>query len=297
MIAICEFCNKEYKTYKNWYNRPGHHTCSRKCAGELKIKLSEKKCNQCGKTFSGKSHQGERLYCSRKCRQDYQNTHPKIHKKICRFCKKEYFVHHEQINKSYCSIECRNLSRFKNNNGKYCLECGKSFINCKAEKFCSYSCFRIFSDRNSTKHEMTCKLCGNKFLRNPGEIKKAKNHFCSSECRFEFNRGANHYEWKNVYDKTEKLALRQWSIKIKSRDNFKCCYCGESNIKLLQAHHIKTRKNFSELQFDINNGITLCITCHAKEHRNNNVVNNLILSKLKKHESKEKELDTRCCQR
>lgn len=294
MIAICEFCGKEYKTFLNWYNRTEHHTCSRECAYKLKKQSSTKVCKNCGKEFYSHNHQKDKLFCSRKCNISHKQNNPKLHNKTCNFCGKSFNVDHRQINKNYCSTECRNLSRYKN--PKFlCLECGKEFIfnQNKNKKFCSYSCFRTFSDKHSTKKELSCVNCGKIFLRNPGEIKKAKRHFCSVDCRYDYNKGKNHYEWKeNLHDKHYKLALKQWGIKVKERDQYTCQHCGETNKSLLEAHHIKDRANNPDVKYELNNGITLCITCHAKEHINNKKLYNLIINKLNSNGNFKKELDS-----
>ena len=133
---------------------------------------------------------------------------------------------------------------------------------------------------------MSCVNCGKIFLRNPGEIKKAKRHFCSVDCRYDYNKGKNHYEWKeNLHDKHYKLALKQWGIKVKERDQYTCQHCGETNRKILEAHHMKNRSKFPELQFDFNNGITLCLSCHALQHINDAKVLRLINYKINKRKS------------
>jgi 5-methylcytosine-specific restriction endonuclease McrA len=60
----------------------------------------------------------------------------------------------------------------------------------------------------------------------------------------------------------------QWSQTIKKRDNFTCRHCGKLNLKDhdCHAHHIMEWDKFPELRLDLNNGITLCRSCHRKEH-------------------------------
>lgn len=63
-----------------------------------------------------------------------------------------------------------------------------------------------------------------------------------------------------------------WRTKVIERDLFKCQKC--SSTERIQAHHIKSWNNFSEIRFDITNGITLCNSCHAKLHNNILAYNN-----------------------
>ncbi|KKL19742.1 hypothetical protein LCGC14_2462460, partial [marine sediment metagenome] len=52
---------------------------------------------------------------------------------------------------------------------------------------------------------------------------------------------------------------------VKERVNYTCEICGNKNN--IDAHHIKFVSSFPELQFDINNGMALCRSCHRREHR------------------------------
>lgn len=58
--------------------------------------------------------------------------------------------------------------------------------------------------------------------------------------------------------------IRKWSIVVKNRDSNKCVCCGE--VDNLHAHHIKSKSEYPELMYSVDNGLTLCAECHAKEH-------------------------------
>lgn len=54
-----------------------------------------------------------------------------------------------------------------------------------------------------------------------------------------------------------------WAKLIKHRDKYKCVKCGSGNN--IQAHHIEHYKD-SPNNWELSNGVTLCINCHLNEH-------------------------------
>lgn len=58
---------------------------------------------------------------------------------------------------------------------------------------------------------------------------------------------------------------QEWRLSVFERDNHVCQKClrrgGELN-----AHHIKSYKDFPELRLCLNNGTTLCKQCHKEAH-------------------------------
>lgn len=53
-----------------------------------------------------------------------------------------------------------------------------------------------------------------------------------------------------------------WEKEIKQRDNYKCRLLNNECYGRLEAHHIFNWKDYKELRYIINNGITLCIFHH-----------------------------------
>ena len=168
-----------------------------------------------------------------------------------------------------------------------CPECGKEFerqLWNNNAKFCSYDCKT--KSQSSRIVDATCINCNKTFTRKEHLLTRNKsgNIFCSKECSDQFNKGSNHYEWKeHLHDKHISLALKQWGLKIKERDEYTCQLCRETNRLLLEAHHMKCRSKFPELQFNFTNGITLCLKCHALQHLNDPKALRLITHKINKY--------------
>lgn len=58
----------------------------------------------------------------------------------------------------------------------------------------------------------------------------------------------------------------QWREKIYKRDNYTCQYCGDNSGGNLQGHHIKSWPDYPHLRYDVDNGLTVCESCHELIH-------------------------------
>lgn len=84
----------------------------------------------------------------------------------------------------------------------------------------------------------------------------------------------NHYLWVN--DRTKLKTSRRkdydtrykyWMIEVKNRDNWKCKINNSDCKGRLEAHHILSWRDYKELRYDINNGITLCQFHHPLKRK------------------------------
>lgn len=59
-----------------------------------------------------------------------------------------------------------------------------------------------------------------------------------------------------------------WSRQVKIRDHYTCRFCGEGSFdhEIVEAHHIKRKADRPDLAEVVDNGETLCMFCHIREH-------------------------------
>lgn len=98
---------------------------------------------------------------------------------------------------------------------------------------------------------------------------KAKKRLEQVKMMGKKNKGENHHSWKGGVWKNTNLAIRKsleyklWRIAVFERDNYTCIWCGQIGGEL-NADHIKPFSQYPELRFAIDNGRTLCVSCHKK---------------------------------
>lgn len=80
--------------------------------------------------------------------------------------------------------------------------------------------------------------------------------------------GAKNPNWRGGKSRGRKAEMattryKEWRKAVFKRDDYKCQMCPKRG-GYLQADHIKPWAYFPELRYDVNNGRTLCLSCHRK---------------------------------
>lgn len=82
-------------------------------------------------------------------------------------------------------------------------------------------------------------------------------------------RGENSPVWKGGISILENdrsgIEYIKWRKSVFERDHFTCQKCGKTHCNI-NAHHIYNWKDFENLRYNIDNGITLCEKCHIQFH-------------------------------
>jgi 5-methylcytosine-specific restriction endonuclease McrA len=61
-----------------------------------------------------------------------------------------------------------------------------------------------------------------------------------------------------------KIEYVLWRTAVFTRDDFTCQKCGKAEGNYIEAHHIKPWSLYPELRYAIDNGETLCKSCHKQ---------------------------------
>jgi hypothetical protein len=158
---------------------------------------------------------------------------------------------------AYCSPECR--SRKVDHT---CPGCGIVFattpgrLRQAGEVFCSKECWQRTCRRRNFAM-VRCATCRVFYFVAKKEIRRGRGKFCSPTCHLlSLPPGCN---------ARKRPKHEGWRSQVLHRDNHTCQRCGAA--EHLQAHHIKPWAKYPDLRYDLENGITLCRSCHRLAHK------------------------------
>ena len=245
----CSTCNevKDLNYFeKSKSCKDGYRNTCKLCRAASRKKYSHI-CKNCSKEF--KNNKKEAKFCSSECAGNFRSIRVKSK---CAYCNNDIYVIPSKFNKHeklYCTKDCRY------NHLKQLIK-GKNNYN--------YSSI-----------DYNCDGCDANMKVNPYRLSSLSHAFCSHECYKKnigkFYTGENNPNWNPNLTEEDRERLRnsshdEWAKKVKHRDNYKCVCCGSNKSGTLISHHLNSYNWDKEHRYDINNGVTLCNSCHKEFH-------------------------------
>lgn len=215
---------------------------------------------------------------------------------VCPICGKDFWLIPSRARKGrgkYCSKECMGRAESLYRKGEHganwgggpekkkCKLCGASYEVVKSQalksKYCSRACkdndrSASFTGRKvSVKVSIPCEVCGQQITLYPSQANRRR--YCSVRCMaigYEERTGEKSNTWRGGLTAESAKAraskeYTEWREAVFARDNWKCQDCRVGGGEL-HAHHVFSFADFPEHRFDLWNGVTLCVECHAKIH-------------------------------
>ena len=192
---------------------------------------------------------------------------------ICKRCGKTFYKLKSQVKEEsgggqFCSRNCYTPPLIKK-----CLNCGEEFRTSPSQNnnYCSQKCSWSSAERNKKIGEKQSALHAVPSFRSKF-MEWIKTRSASDEWKnsAHFQKGENHPAYKGNASAREsamgQYEYKKWRKDVFARDCYTCQDCGVKGV-YIHAHHIKEWAKFPELRYDLNNGVTLCETCHKKRHK------------------------------
>lgn len=267
------------------------------------LKRIYKKCSMCNEVKLYNKFEKKKAQC-RKCRNE--KYHPRkttnVERSVkrsritfnCDFCGKESTKtrsEYERKKNHFCNKECHDKwnEKVKCN----CTECNKEIFlikthyNKSENHFCNSKCMGKYMSKTRVKEnnvrwnggnvKCNCDFCGKDIEVKRSIYKIRKNNFCNLKCMGEWksinevgekNRNYNPNltdEDRKYYRKADR-GLKKFIKGVYERDRYTCQCCGKVGGKL-NAHHLNGYHWDKGNRINIDNGVTLCASCHKDFHK------------------------------
>lgn len=254
---------------------------------------------KCGEKSNGKSRSLKIYRCLCDCGEETMKSREQLTRNQIPSCEKcaRKFRFIDLSNKKFGKLTVLNLYEsgdYKLTKWNCICECGniKVFLTTQLTTGRTKSCGCVYKNKDKTRIDLIgktfgklivvkksneqsmwlCKCdCGNEVICRSTSLKSGSTKSCGC-FRKEKLSGENSRYWKGGVTKENKenkknysFFLIKWSKNIKERDNNECKKCKKT--EKLHAHHIINILFDITKILDINNGITLCETCHKNFHK------------------------------
>ena len=198
----------------------------------------------------------------------------------CQICNQEFEWRGIRVNRFTCSKKCKyvrfgNLLRGIKRPSYIGKKISKSKLGYKysekARKNMKFSRLKYFKEHPEAKEKLRKMYVGRKLtLETKLKISKSLQKV--------IKRGSENHNWKGgvtpIYKVIRKsLKYKLWREEVFKRDNYICQMCNQRGGDL-RGDHIKPFSLYPKLRFDIDNGRTLCESCHQKTDTYGSRVNN-----------------------
>lgn len=139
-------------------------------------------------------------------------------------------------------------------------------------RFCSKDCRNSWMRMNHVPWNKGITKATHPQLSNSGKPKGIKSW--NSGLKMPETTGINNSRW--IADRTRLASYKdsneyrnspiskEWASEVKNRDGWKCRIANQECEGKVYAHHILTWKDYPELRYEVNNGITLCHAHHPR---------------------------------
>lgn len=154
----------------------------------------------------------------------------------------------------------------------YCKVCERTYNNTRYSRTCKM-CNKNY--KSGSKNNEICVECHKELMRQNKVVYKSKERNFKGEKnpmfgKQRFGKENPNYNPNKTDDEREKERLVEgyglWRLKIYERDGFTCQKCGDNKGHNLTAHHLDGWDWCREKRLEVDNGITLCKTCHKDFH-------------------------------
>lgn len=227
-------------------------------------------CDLCGKEFKRflSNIHGGKNFCSRICSiKGYKKEKFREVRLNCLTCGKEIITYKcKKRYKKFCSLKCRNIDYAKRRG----VQCG--FFGKKHTEAVKIKLKNIAFLQGKKPPSRTGAIPWNKgkeclYARGDNNVMRRPEMRAYMS---NVQKGCRGNNWKGGVSPLNKrlrngFLFKQWREEVFKRDKFTCRECGIMG-GVLHPHHILGFSDFPTLRYNIDNGITLCASCHQKKH-------------------------------